>query len=294
MKLELEILDLKFELNEKEDMIDDLCQQRDENSKDMYKMRLMLAAAWNIQLATDEEKVKEVLRLMCDEERKSGAAKDTNSSRHIIEPMEVRNSNLKNGTANATDSGIDVSSLEKLIDERVAATLDKKLKEQPINHPVAEKVSDEKVINIMYSSKTEITEPGAQRGIIDQRDLNIIIHGLPESEGEATSHTAAEIFDTVEFKNEPTTSAIRLGSKAPEKTRPIRITLSSCRKKEELMSNLWKLKRGPDKFHKISVTDDYTKDEREEIKRWVTEAKKRTEEENGFVWKVRGSPRSQI
>ena len=170
LKLEIEILDLKFELNEKDDMIDDLCKQRDENSKEMYKMRLMLAAAWNIQLATDEEKVEEVLRLMYDEGRNSGEVKDTNL--HIIEPTKVKNSNLENGIANATDSGIDVSSLEKLIDERVAATLDKKLKEQPTNYPVADKVSDEKVINIVYSSKTEITEPGAQWATIDQRDLN--------------------------------------------------------------------------------------------------------------------------
>ena len=63
--------------------------------------------------------------------------------------------------------------MEKLIDERVAAILDKKLKEQLTNYPVAEKVSDEKVINIVYSSKIEITEPGAQWATIDQRDLNI-------------------------------------------------------------------------------------------------------------------------
>ena len=60
------------------------------------------------------------------------------------------------------------------------------------------------------------------------------------------------------------------------------------------MSNLWKLKHGPIKFQKISVTDDFTQEERKEIKRWVDEAKERSAKDDGYVWKIRGSPRSNL
>ena len=120
----MEILNLKFELTEKEEMIDDLCSERVENSKEIYKMRLMLAEAWNLNLATDAEKVREVSRLLYNEEGKlfDGTTKNTNSGPHITEPININSSNLKNTTVTGTDSGIDVQSLEKLIDEKVAAT----------------------------------------------------------------------------------------------------------------------------------------------------------------------------
>ena len=51
-------------------------------------------------------------------------------------------------------------------------------------------------------------------------------------------------------------------------SRPIRITMESPQRKEVFMSSLWKLKHGPEKFQKISVTDDYTQDERREMGEW--------------------------
>ena len=293
--LEMEIIDLKFELTDREETIDELCRERDRKSKEIYKMKLMLADAWNLQLATDAEKVKEVGELIKQGGSKlySDAEENINPDMHIIEPKESLENLKKTTTAITADSGIDLRSLEEFIDERIATTLEKKSCEELTNIQIAEKVSDEKVINV-YASKTEMKEPEPQWTTTDQRDRNIIIHELTEDEGEMCSNTVNEIFKTVEFDNESTASAIRLGSKTSEKSRPIRITLSSYRKKKEFMSTLWKLKLGPQKFHKISVTDDYTKDEREEIKRWVTEAKKRTERGKGFVWKVRGSPRTQL
>ena len=97
------------------------------------------------------------------------------------------------------------------------------------------------------------------------------------------------------MENYPETSIDRLGSKSPEKTRPIRVTMKSYERKHILMSSLWRLKHGPEKFRRISITEDYTQDERQEIKRWVEEAKSRTQDsEDGYKWKVRGSPRSQL
>ena len=56
------------------------------------------------------------------------------------------------------------------------------------------------------------------------------------------------------------------------------------------MSHLGKLKDRPDKFRRISVTDDYTQEEREEIRKLVEEAKERSKNDSQYVWKVRGSP----
>ena len=59
--------------------------------------------------------------------------------------------------------------------------------------------------------------------------------------------------------------------------------------KEEFMANLWMLKQLQTKFKKLSITHDYTKDERKAIRELVDEAKKRNDTvTKGFIWKVRG------
>ena len=63
--------------------------------------------------------------------------------------------------------------------------------------------------------------------------------------------------------------------------------------KDSLLSRLPNLKNADDQFKKISVTDDYTIEEREEIKTWVEKAKEKTLNEDGnFIWKARGTPKN--
>ena len=59
------------------------------------------------------------------------------------------------------------------------------------------------------------------------------------------------------------------------------------------MTHIGKPKEAPEKFRRISVTDDYTQDEREEIRKLVEEAKERSKNRK-IVWKVRGSPNASI
>ena len=70
------------------------------------------------------------------------------------------------------------------------------------------------------------------------------------------------------------------------------VRMKSINEKEEFMSKLWMLKPVQMKFKKLSITNDYTLDERMIIKDYVEEAKKRnmigTKE---YAWKVRGTPR---
>ena len=70
--------------------------------------------------------------------------------------------------------------------------------------------------------------------------------------------------------------------------------MKTLKAKSSFMASLGKLKHGPDTFKRISVTDDYTQEERKEIKRWIEEAKVRSRNESDYVWKVRGSPNNNL
>ena len=197
-------------------------------------------------------------------------------------------------TATLVDSGIDVHSLTKLIDDRISVTIDNKLKEHAASkaEPSRNYPSNEEFVKVMYTNGDGSVE---QQTVPDQREHNIIIHGMKEdSTGEETDQMIIEeLFDTVGL-NYRTSSVDRLGSKIHQKARPIRIFMESQTRKSEFMSKLGRLRHGPEKFQKISITDDYTQEERKEIRRWVEEARKRTKEEDGYAWKVRGSPRSML
>ncbi len=287
--LKIEIVNLKKKVAEQVETIDYLVQEREEESDEVYKLKLKLADAWNIKLTTDAEKVREVARLV----RLNEGPK---SYRDAAKEADMNQGERNNGIA--TDSGIDMQSLEKLIDERVAVTMDAKFERNMKNKADAiTRNSRNEFTKIVYTNKAEINDYEITPTMISdqQRGLNIIVHGLKEDGMSArTNPIVKELFDTLEMKHHPTTSADRLGAKSPVKIRPIRVTMESYERKRQFMSSLWRLKHGPDKFQKISITDDYTQEERREIKRWVDEAKKRTQMEDGYVWKVRGSPRSKI
>ena len=88
----------------------------------------------------------------------------------------------------------------------------------------------------------------------------------------------------------------RLGKKNNDRSRPIKIRMANTNDKESVMNNLFKLKEAPTAFRKISVTDDFTAQEREEIKMKVNEAKRKTESEGEgkYVFKLRGSPKNGL
>ena len=289
MALRIEIDNLKKKVTDQEETIDDLVGDRDEAYDEVYRLKLKLADAWSIKLETDAEKVREVARrIRCNEANKS----------YCDAVKEKDKSTVVKDDGFATDSGIDMQSLEKMVDERVAVTIDAKFEEHIKNKADAinEKPSNE-ITEIIYkfcTNSDEISYEIAQTTLPDDRELNIIVHGVEEDAGTQTGPVFKELFDTLEVKHHLTTLADRLGGKSPDKIRPIRVTMESLERKRELMAKLWKLKHGPEKFQKISVTEDYTQEERKEIKRWVDEAKERTKKGDGYVWKIRGSPRSKL
>ena len=138
-----------------------------------------------------------------------------------------------------------------------------------------------------------------------RRALNIIIHGATEiEENHITERNIEEnkndrdkefidtFLKTIGVAANPL-SITRLGSKSPEKTRPLRVKLQNESEKNTIMSRLSNLKNAEERYKKISVTDDYTIEERRTIKSWVERANaKNNEETRAVIWKARGSPKN--
>ena len=85
----------------------------------------------------------------------------------------------------------------------------------------------------------------------------------------------------------------RLGKKMENKPRTLKIEMCAIQEVESLMANLSRLKGLSDEFGKISVTEDYTKNEREVIKRYVAEAKEKEVDPN-YIYKIRGTPKNGL
>ena len=98
----------------------------------------------------------------------------------------------------------------------------------------------------------------------ESRSRNFIIHGLHEpqnAESRGDRNTINEFLKVVQVEAS-VDSVIRLGKHDETKARTIRVVLKTANEKNSVMKNLSKLKNAPDIFTKISVTDDYTAEER--------------------------------
>ena len=88
-------------------------------------------------------------------------------------------------------------------------------------------------------------------------------------------------------------SVIRLGKHNPTATnpRPLLVKLADRTSKNLLMKNLYKIKSINVEFQNFIIAHDMTKNEREQCRALVAEAKQKTEQESGeWRYVVRGSP----
>ena len=88
---------------------------------------------------------------------------------------------------------------------------------------------------------------------------------------------------------------MRLGEAKKEnepRRRPIKIVMKSKEDKDKVMRNLGRLKGTERYFGKISVKDDYTTNEREQIRMLTQQAVKQTEESPDRSYKVRGDSKN--
>ena len=79
------------------------------------------------------------------------------------------------------------------------------------------------------------------------------------------------------------------------------VKLKSKIERDNVMSNMWRLKNSTNANERVSVTYDYTLEERRQIKEYVNEAKRRNstakndnDRKDGYAWKVRGTPKTKL
>jgi len=192
--------------------------------------------------------------------------------------------------------------LEKKMEELMAINIaDKEPKRVTYADITKEEVKKQEVI-IKKFMKSEKEEREEDRWKNSTR-CNIIVHHLGENKDENKEEQRAGDKDYVEeiignrmgLKVNVVT-AERIGARKDEmfetkKWRPLKVTLGNEEDKKRIMASVHKLNEP-----NFSVTDDFSKKERETIKEWHEKAKEKTKKEKDecCVWKVRGSPRAKL
>ena len=132
-----------------------------------------------------------------------------------------------------------------------------------------------------------------------ERASNLLVHGSEEHETNSISERDAidrEFIQNivtgtleVDLENRDIIYSTRIGAKAKGKKRPIKLTLSSTEKKDEIMSNLFKLR--DTEYQNLSFCHDMTKLERERFRALKDEANEIEEKSGGkHRYRVRGPP----
>ena len=114
----------------------------------------------------------------------------------------------------------------------------------------------------------------------EKRCNNFIIHGLAEKGKDTAAlkendtKVIAHFLEQIGIESEPE-SFTRLGKVNEGKNRTLKIVMKNKQVKERVLRNLNRLKDTVEEFGRISVTDDYTNSEREEIKNWIKKAQEK-------------------
>ena len=173
--------------------------------------------------------------------------------------------------------------------------IDKKLAERTLNKDNIPTLTEYK--EVMKSTLDHRKRTEEER---EKREGNLIIYQVEESD--SVNAEDRKEYDTIfcnalcveGFKIEkvPTKNIIRLGKKDEndERIRPMKVVLENKNDKEKIMKNVNKLAKAEPKLKNISISHDYTKDEREAIKSKVAEAKEISEKDLKYTYKVRGPP----
>jgi len=150
--------------------------------------------------------------------------------------------------------------------------------------------------NEIKQANDQIIMANKEKKDIVSRKCNIIIHRLKEDKKDNEERTQQrDKTDIIDILNDigiykiPTLTHYRIG-KNSEKDRPIKVIFQNEFDKNEVMKNLDKLESS----QQISITEDFTIKERQMIKELHEEAKNRNDNNENFIWRVRGSPRTSL
>ena len=182
-----------------------------------------------------------------------------------------------------------VTSLNEKIEKQTDANVDKESYSKILQVPTEVKKAIQEAKN---DEKVELSEQ-------EKRSQNFIIHGAEEigDTAEVVTRNDADYIKDILKKlgvQEKPESITRLGKPNDTKGRVLKICMKTKTGKESVMSNLSKLKGTEEEFGKISVTEDYTKTEREEIRKFTAKAREQQQNDPTRVYKVRGVPKNGL
>ena len=129
------------------------------------------------------------------------------------------------------------------------------------------------------------------------REKNIIIKGKQEVDEMDDKAFLESLIKELCIGAVHPTSVMRIGTKVEGRNRPIKVIFKSTDDKYKVLNNLKNLK-GKELYKTISVTHDYTFNEREVLNNFLRQAKEKNEldttENKDYKWKVWGSPKNRL
>ena len=147
---------------------------------------------------------------------------------------------------------------------------------------------------IMMATKNEELAEEADR---KRRGKNLIMHGKEEMASNEDSEFVNNMIKDLQIGSVSTKQVERIGQHTNERKRPIKLVFNSEEDQQKVLTNLRNLK-DKSSYKGISITDDYTLNERLLIKEFTEQAKiKNTQEEtnkSNIIWRVRGSPKNGL
>ena len=162
------------------------------------------------------------------------------------------------------------------------------------NVPRASEVNDFKSILVEARNDQLLEEKE-----MEKRSFNLIIHGLKENGNDANEVNKNDeamvdlFFEKINVEMRPT-KFYRLGKPDPNKIRPLKLEMVNSTDRDAVMKKLKLLKGTEEELGKLSVREDYTKNEREQIKKLVDVAKDKNAEDSTHHWVVRGTPKNGL
>ena len=148
-----------------------------------------------------------------------------------------------------------------------------------------------KISTIIKATKNDELVQASER---ERRSTNFIIYGMKEETDKTSDQLFVHSFlDILGITSRPKL-IIRLGKKDENKKRPVKVIMNSSNEKDSVMSRLMNLKNADEIYRSLSITDDYTVEERDQIREWVHKANTKNEGESTNTWKVRGTPKNGL
>ena len=143
---------------------------------------------------------------------------------------------------------------------------------------------------VKKAMQEERNETKVEESDIDRRKKNFKIHGVDEigdNKDEIKTEDTGFVKEILEKLGVECTpkSITRLGESNESKKRPLKIVMKTIDDKTKIMSSLNRLKGTEEIFGKISIREDYTNSERDEIKTWVQKAKDKSEIDPEHIYK---------